>query len=417
MRTPGQVLDAVRTRLANTWAATLGAETTPTSAAEASGDASPRWPHAFPLGKVTAADAERDFSGMVRAVAGWRDWAAARNLDLRWESRRLLGTPQRIPTHLVVATVDVAAELAGDGWVERLARGRSRADLLVRRYPQLARLAGMIGDLDAFTDLDVDLLCRAADWFTTHNARGMTPRQVPIEGLHAKWLNTRRSLVAELAGVPDLGVLPSHPPRIHFTYLDPGYRASGRRRHDSSTVGDRAAPEYLPRIVVISENKDTALYFPKLGGAISVEGGGRGAGTAASFGWITGAKHVFYWGDMDADGLEILNEFRSAGIWAVSLLMDVDAYQTWERYGTNSDPKGRLLTARPARPLPHLTDGEAALYQSLVDPAWTRFRRIEQERIPLAAALDALLSQLGGVTTTHLREPTEGLLRHVTPFG
>jgi hypothetical protein len=34
---------------------------------------------------------------------------------------------------------------------------------------------------------------------------------------------------------------------------------------------------------------------------------------------------------MDADGLEILNEFRAAGIATTSLLMDLDAFAEWER--------------------------------------------------------------------------------------
>ncbi len=65
---------------------------------------------------------------------------------------------------------------------------------------------------------------RAAQWFSEHSAAGLTPRQVPIPGLHAKWLNAHHSTVAELAGMPGLALLPRHPARVHFTYLDLDHR-------------------------------------------------------------------------------------------------------------------------------------------------------------------------------------------------
>ncbi|MFC7388372.1 Wadjet anti-phage system protein JetD domain-containing protein [Sphaerisporangium rhizosphaerae] len=38
----------------------------------------------------------------------------------------------------------------------------------------------------------------------------------------------------------------------------------------------------------------------------------------------------------------------------------------------------------------HLTATERVLYEHLTDPDWTRFLRIEQERIPLRIAADAV---------------------------
>jgi hypothetical protein len=99
---------------------------------------------------------------------------------------------------------------------------------------------------------------------------------------------------------------------------------------------------------------------------------------------------------MDPDGLEILDGFRAAGIPARSLFMDPEAFDAWERYGTNLDVRGRTLEARPPRPTLHLTTLEARLYQQLISPTWTRHRRIEQERIPLAVAVEEVFEQLHG---------------------
>jgi hypothetical protein len=38
--------------------------------------------------------------------------------------------------------------------------------------------------------------------------------------------------------------------------------------------------------------------------------------------------------------------------------------------------------------VPHLTDAERTLYHQLTSQTWARHRRIEQERIPLAVALE-----------------------------
>jgi hypothetical protein len=202
---------------------------------------------------------------------------------------------------------------------------------------------------------------------------------------------------AALAGVDDLRLLPPHPARIHFTYLDPDHRSAGGRLHDSASVGDRAALAYTPSVVIISENKDTAIHMPALAGAVSVEGAGTGGSTAAAFQWIREAPHVLYWGDMDADGFEILDGFRAAGVRAVSLLMDLPTYEQWERYGTNDDVKGQPIKARGPKPLVHLTPAERELYELLTAPDWPRHRRVEQERIPLTTAIQAARAAVNAV--------------------
>jgi hypothetical protein len=89
---------------------------------------------------------------------------------------------------------------------------------------------------------------------------------------------------------------------------------------------------------------------------------------------------------MDADGLEILNEFRAAGIHAASIFMNMAAYERWKRFGTSIDPNGRPVRTDLRRPVPHLTADELELYEALTSSEWTGIRRIEQERIPLSEA-------------------------------
>ena len=42
-------------------------------------------------------------------------------------------------------------------------------------------------------------------------------------------------------------------------------------------MGDTSLPLYPPQLAIISENKDTALLFPEVAGAISIHGNGSAA--------------------------------------------------------------------------------------------------------------------------------------------
>lgn len=386
MKKPDQVLVDVRRRLGNTWHLEVALPAND----HREHTQRPAWPHSFPIGTVAKADLESRFEHHQRVALTWRTWASAHDLTLTDTPRMVHGTSQRIPTHVTVPSVDVAARLCGPDWIARLERGRFRAAELHRRFPAVLDLPRVTKDVDPYSDTDFALLCSAADWFRRYTATGLTPRQVPVPGLHAKWLNTRQAIVATLAGVPTLGLLPRHPARLHFTYLDPHHRASGGRWHDSATVGDAMIPAYSPTVAVISENKDTALHFPELDGGVSVEGMGHGGATAAAFPWLRQCPNLFYWGDMDAAGFEILNGFREAGLAVTSVLMDLPTYERYEQFGTPIDRRGQPIAATLPRQLPHLTTFERQLYECLTDPAWRRYRRVEQERIPLNEALDAV---------------------------
>jgi hypothetical protein len=73
----------------------------------------------------------------------------------------------------------------------------------------------------------------------------LTPRQVPIPGLHAKWLGSNSHLVRTLAGLDDLSMV-TRPTRVYWTNLDPDYRRTGQCIHDSLTHGDSVPLPYEP---------------------------------------------------------------------------------------------------------------------------------------------------------------------------
>lgn len=383
MKTPAAVTKDMERRLVKHWHSEI-------SAAEG---AAPAFPHAFPLGRAASADLRADYAAIHALTVTWQEWARGHGVELTYTSRIAKGgTRQVVPTHVLVTSVDQAAAIVGNGWQERLARGRERLGVLLDRSRTLDRAdAGRALRLvDGYADIDFALLLRVVDWYRADPSlvRGLTPRQVPIPGVHAKWLQAHRPAVLALTGLEDLGLLPAHPARIHFTYLDPVHRVSGQRVHDSATVGDAFSPAYRPEVVVISENKDTAIHFPALARGISVEGVGRGGRTVAAFEWIKHAPTVVYWGDMDRDGYEILNGYRIDFERDLdSILMDIATYKEFEPFGTNHDQNGRDLVVGAPRVVDRLRTTELEVYLCLLHPEHSGNRRIEQERIPLTRAL------------------------------
>lgn len=375
MRSPEEVLGQIADRLRRSWSDVV---------------AGAAWSTDFRLGTsgLTGRRLVESWSDVHRGALRWQEWAATagEGVSLVTRPATVHGTPQQLPARLHVATIDDAARLAGEEWVARLARARARRAVLAAAFPEFDEVPAILRLTDTYGDVDFDLLCRAATWFAVPRDTALTARQVPVEGMGTKWLDARMSVVRRLAGVDDLGLLRARPPRVHLTYLDPLHLRVGGRRHDVATQGDVDTVAYRPRVVLISENRDTAQLFPSVDGGIAIEGEGRGAGAVASLAWVRDVDALWYWGDMDADGLEILDGFRAAGLPARSLFMDLPAYRQWERYGVDHDHRGNPIGPREPRDVPTLEPGERELYLALCSPSWPGHRRIEQERIPLDAA-------------------------------
>lgn len=375
MRTPEEVLAQIGDRLRRTWSQVVA------------GDA---WAPTFRLGTsgLSGRRLAETWPQVHRAALRWQEWVVTAGSGIALETRpaTVYGTSQPLPATLLVATVDDAARLAGGEWVARLARARTRLEELHTRFPGLEDAAALLRATDGYPDVDFELACRAGAWFGAHPARGLTARQVPVEGMGTKWLAAHAAVVRRLAGLEDLGLEPGRPPRVHVTYLDPDHLRSGGRRHDVATLGDIDAIAYQPRVVIISENRDTAQLFPPVPGGIAIEGDGAGPGAVPRLDWVHAAPAGWYWGDMDATGLEILHSYRAAGLPLKSIFMDLTSYRRWERFGVDHDHVGNEIGPRTPREVTELEPGERELYLALCAAEWTGHRRIEQERIPLGEA-------------------------------
>lgn len=357
-------------------------------AAECSGN---EWPQYVPLGKCSKLELEEHFVEACAAADELRAAAASMKLAVKSETRLVGGSKQNMPTHFVVE--DMAALVNAIPRKREFANACSRTQRLKRDFPHNgpAELAQLLRKMQTAVpdDVDFDLACKAGRWFAENGVQGLTPRQVPLAGFHAKWLDKpgRSAVVARLAGLESLQ-LEQRPAQVRFTYLDPSHLRAGGRRFDSWVVGDAWTLPYEPKVVIICENRDTALWFPQLEDAIAVMGDGFAAiRNLPVLEWVRDAEFLVYWGDIDAAGLEILSGCRQAGLACTSIFMDMCSFEEYECFGTSVDKNGRAISPKEPDELSALQPNERELYLHLVDPSWTRPRRIEQERIPLEAAL------------------------------
>lgn len=386
MKTTGAVIATIRARLTDTWAPSLTCEA-----------AAPSWPYRISLGRPSTSDLTDRFTDVLDWALAWQDWARTHGTHLETTQRRAGGSIQTVPTHITVADIDTAAHIAGDTWAQTITNARTRLEALRTHFPDHQDLAPVLRGTIGYSDTDFELLISAAHWFCSNPHSGLSPRQVPLEGIHAKWIDGHTSQLARLAGLETLGLADRvRPNPIHFTYLDPQHRREGGQVHDAAFPGWPSAPEYQPRVLIITENKDTAVLFPERSHAISMQGGGsEGPALISRIPWVLVTQRVLYWGDLDARGFEIVSHYRARGVPVETFLMDADTLRRYERFRSTHDAKGRLK--RSARqPLQGLTPTEREAYELLTEEGWDGPVRIEQERIPLAvaaAAVSALLER------------------------
>ncbi len=170
--------------------------------------------------------------------------------------------------------------------------------------------------------------------------------------------------------------LKSSEPLVRFKVLDPDISKKAFAGVDDLSVPVsqfNALTLPITRVIIV-ENKIplyNALTLPKLEGTIAVFGKGYHVSTLKDIHWLTDTE-IWYWGDMDAHGFEILSQVRGYFPQTKSWLMDME---TFERFFEH-DP-GTISTVAVAL---NLTEEESLLYNKVKSNNW----RLEQEKIPLA---------------------------------
>lgn len=322
------------------------------------------------------------------------------------------GVGSQVAVELVVTDLDAALGLVGLVGATPPAVDLDRVRAIARQLREAGAVLtpATLRSAARLSDVDVRVLIKAVPWQAEHpDLSGSTERQVGAPEMHSKWLEHHGGVLREVTGRDLRAELRPRLAVAHLTYVDPGYLATGARRHDAWTTGDVHDLAYSPRTVLVVENRDSRLWFPAVEGALVVEGGGKAAASLlADVPWVRQAENIVYWGDIDADGFAILDHFRRAlaapgddgspGRGVASILMNAVAAQRYAHLGVSTDKDGRPIPSS-SRHLPRLTADETAAYYLVATAGQAEFRRIEQERLPESDAQAALQALLAEVTS------------------
>jgi hypothetical protein len=314
---------------------------------------------------------------------------------------RVLGT-QRLPKSIWVDSLDDALALIGkraDGarFEQVLSLTRSRHSTL------LAWLAKQ--PLQAIELADAwPRLLDVVDWLRQHPRPGIYLRQVDIPGIHSKFIEAHRGVLAELfdLALPATAIAAEHagtsrfsarygfldkPTRIRFRVLDERIALMhGPTVPDVTLDADSFAKlEASIQRVFITENETNFLAFPAATDAtdaIAIFGAGYGWDALSRAEWLSRCS-IHYWGDIDTHGFAILDQLRRRFAHVESFLMDratLMAHQSL--WGNEPD--------QVVHDLPSLTVVEQALFDDLRDNRIRGNLRLEQEMIGFAHVKTAL---------------------------
>ena len=324
-----------------------------------------------------------------------RTWIAGLNvlpyIRIEWREfrHRVLGA-QRVPQSVWVDTLDAAFAMIG-----RTKDARQFGDLVAMtqsRRPALSAWVAKRPLMALSLANEWERLLAVVDWLSQHPWPGIYLRQVDIEGIHSKFIEDHRAVLAEMLDLtlPPGAVDPARsgvghfaarygfldkPVRIRFRALDsriellPGLPGADITL-DADSFSRLAAPF---RRAFITENETNFLVFPPVAQSIVIFGSGYGWDALAKAQWLSRCA-LLYWGDIDTHGFAILDSLREHFGPVESLLMDKATLLAHEKlWGSETD--------QVTRDLPRLTAPEQALFNDLRDNRIRDNLRLEQEHL------------------------------------
>ncbi len=346
----------------------------------------------FPLRLSLKSPGSADITDRFDEVRAWAaELASANSVCVEWrEIRHRVQGAQRLPACVRVETLEDALTWLG----KRNEWDRFAAQVSVTRQTHPALLPWLEKRPLLALELSSEWprLLAVVTWLVEHPHPGIYVRQVDLPGIHSKFIEAHRSVLAELldlalpadavdtskTGISQFsaryGFL-EKPTRIRFRVLDPAIQiVPGTTSPDVTLDADSFSRLRLGvQRVFITENETNFLAFPQVANAMVIFGAGYGWDALARGRWL-GNCSIYYWGDIDTHGFGILDQLRGHFDHVVSFLMDratLDAHAAI--WGHEDNP----LRAD----LHRLTTEERALYDDLCNNRIRTGLRLEQEYI------------------------------------
>ncbi len=208
-------------------------------------------------------------------------------------------------------------------------------------------------------------------------------RELPIN-VHTKFIENNKGIIKELLDIIISNYINADETRFevrfNLKYDEPIVRFRVLDKTVSQSVFSGVTDLSIPisqfqrldipiQNIYIVENKINMLSFPLRNYSIVIWGHGFGTEIMRNVKWFN-SRHIYYWGDIDAQGFEILSQVRTYFPSTQSFMMNKETFELFNENdkGTRSNVIADL----------RLTKEERELYEYLK----TNDLRLEQEKIP-----------------------------------
>ena len=360
----------------------------------------------FPLRLTLKSPSSTDITDHFDVVRAWAsELVAVASLRIEWqEVRHRVQGAQKMPASAWVETVEAALSWLGrrrewDRFSAQVAATRQTHPALL---PWLEKRPLQALELAA----EWSRLLAVVSWLAAHPRPGIYLRQVDLPGVHSKFIEAHRGVLAELldlaqpvaavevtkSGVGQFaaryGFL-DKPTRVRFRVLDPGIQVVPGTVCPDVTLDAESfsSMDISVKCVFVTENETNFLAFPQVRDAIVIFGAGYGWEALARSHWLQQCT-MYYWGDIDTHGFGILDQLRCHFDHVESFLMDRATLDAHAMVWGGEDKPLRVDLHR-------LTPEESALYDDLRDNRIRTGLRLEQEHIGFRWLGDRLQSVLG----------------------
>ncbi len=361
----------------------------------------------FPLRRKLKGPRSSEIAEKFADVKAWSaDWSRALentglqglNIEYREVSPRNLGK-NRLPDTLVFE--DQRTLLAFLHLENRFRQFQRMSEFILERFDVLSEwIAKSPFKVVEYAE-DWPKIIAICLWLQKNPRPGVYLRQIDLDGVDTKFIETRKALLAEifdlilpegaiakefkgLVGFEQRYGFKTKPSQVRFKILDMTLSIGGLT--DLQIRCEEFASLQLPiKKVFITENEINGLAFPEMADSIVIFGLGYGLDRIADVAWLK-KLDIYYWGDIDTHGFAMLDQLRSYFPQVHSFLMDrhtlLNNRQFWVK-----EPK------QTVRNLERLTIEEREVYRDLTGNCLDMSVRLEQERIPFSSLI-AFLAML-----------------------
>ncbi len=333
----------------------------------------------------TQKELQNDFVGYKKAIEKLR---SRFRVEMEEKNYKQLGT-QLLPKKVVYAEIEPF--LRAINKFEEFQTWKKAYEYYVEKLPKLKTLFLQKPFLALENSAIAKEVVAIAEFFI-HNPKPLCyVRELPILGIDTKFIEKNRKFLDQVLGT----VLQDEEFDTSITQLgDGGFeRKYGLKTPPTfirfRTFGGLCGFEdvSLPlesfaklqldlKAVFIVENLQTFLAFPLQKGMMVVFGKGYSASGLQAAKWLY-SKKIYYFGDIDIDGLAILSSFRSVFPDTKSCCMDMQTLKTYEKLAHFTEQKTKEMPK-------NLTQKEQELYSYLLQTKKDdKTLRLEQERIQI----------------------------------